>query len=848
MQEDAFDVLSLIALPGPSRLFWSACCADKDLVVVATSVGTNERLSLWKNNGIRCWEVGIDGREIVDVAWSPDARSIAVAIDENQISIRSIETGQEEKRFSPGPSADVHPAKLAAIWWVEQPKVKTQKGPDIFRKGDVLTGSARSIISTLPLLDRTAEEMQRNTATDLFAFQGSRTQSQTSSTIPSFMTSWPSIDLDPVVASIGILPPGQKPDPRVSIFDDSDNVNENSMVMAADDQGSIICFLEGRFPSGTISVKSPLDPTCLLRHPQKPVFFVHRRDANGTALSPTGLEIPLLSKRSARDMAVLSSMAKLLVTYIIRVTAEMRACWFGSDMMAPANAMGPKWLKAFEAKIKDHVNAPKEATAMLELTTLLLTGRASEALSDFLQSAEQMSERSMKKWDTTVSDALLQLRDWSEKRMAPACQRLHLILEELLGWSELHEYEAFRLQRQELENSLELTSRTIILTGWLASVARREYGRFREFMTWVKYETEVLAHASNAGATPETHPPLRHDILEVNKYLMSGLASNEIDKWFSGAVPTFSAHDLHADLQQRSLPDAMKRAREALMNSDKAKWQELVPQKSISHLERNIDALTDELARQCMRTFTRASSALGRAARIRTTANPSNTANKQVLDARLDKVLSRQHTKVEESANGILQYLAMVSLDVDSPNAVCLARVKYKEDLSAEAIEVALLECSFTDAEGAEVKFDVLDMQFFDDVEIIVVYRLREQEGAFIASFGYSDLGYKTLDYDGDGILLHGREDLMAYTLSRWVQGQVASQSLPIRRCRRLAGCESGPASLAVNGRVGRRVACVLDGSGSSLEILDIEGGAEEDEDEDEQLSETDERSRDIGD
>lgn len=39
---------------------------------------------------------------------------------------------------------------------------------------------------------------------------------------------------------------------------------------------------------------------------------------------------------------------------------------------------------------------------------------------------------------------------------------------------------------------------------------------------------------------------------------------------------------------------------------------------------------------------------------------------------------------------------------------------------------------------------------------------------------------------------------------------------------------------LCVNGRVGRRVACVLDDVGLSLEILDMEGEGDEEEDEEE--------------
>jgi len=36
-----------------------------------------------------------------------------------------------------------------------------------------------------------------------------------------------------------------------------------------------------------------------------------------------------------------------------------------------------------------------------------------------------------------VTDALMKLRDFSEKRVAPACQRLLVILHEVLGWAQL---------------------------------------------------------------------------------------------------------------------------------------------------------------------------------------------------------------------------------------------------------------------------------------------------------------------------------------------------------------------------------------------------------------------------
>ena len=52
---------------------------------------------------------------------------------------------------------------------------------------------------------------------------------------------------------------------------------------------------------------------------------------------------------------------------------------------------------------------------------------------------------------------------------------------------------------------------------------------------------------------------------------------------------------------------------------------------------------------------------------------------------------------------------------------------------------------------------------------------------------------------------------------------------MPIVQSRPLgAACATGGVTLAVNGRAGRRVSCVLDEAGLTLEVLDME--ADEDE------------------
>jgi anaphase-promoting complex subunit 4 len=61
---------------------------------------------------------------------------------------------------------------------------------------------------------------------------------------------------------------------------------------------------------------------------------------------------------------------------------------------------------------------------------------------------------------------------------------------------------------------------------------------------------------------------------------------------------------------------------------------------------------------------------------------------------------------------------------------------------------------------------------------------------------------------------------------------QLSLKPIPIKRRRQLTACRDGSVSLAVNGRVGRRVVCILDGVGTTMDILDMEGDEDEDESE----------------
>ncbi|KAG7450497.1 uncharacterized protein BT62DRAFT_1001314 [Guyanagaster necrorhizus] len=827
MQTNAFASLSLAHLSSPCRLLASACCPDKDLVLLVTQVGLSEGLNLYKNNGIKVWEVD-PSDNIIDVAWSPDGRSIAVT-HAHYLKIHSLQDGRVEGILSIRPSGG--PMSISSVWWHSQEKpVRNSSIPDIFQRDDIVTGSARSLLQALPLLDNIQDDTPKASAIDLFAFQGSQTGVGSQTDIPKVIKAWPTLKLDLMSASMGSANPVLHADSAGGeVADDADDANVNSILVAVDGTGRMHCFLDGSYPLGAANVGGSLSISSLYKHPKRPTFYAYPCQTSplltSTALEAVTIDVPLLQQRQVRDMAKLSSIVRQLSWYIMRIVKEMYVSWFGSDTVQAARDMGPKWIQGLKARRQ--VFVVSDYDPILDITTLLLTGRASDQLADYLGSnGESMSERAscaaigLHRWEGTVVESLMMLRDFSEKRLAPACQRIHLVLEEVQGWSKLPEYALFELQSDDLATCIEHCNRAIILAAWLAAAARREFTRFREFMSWLRFEI-LSANPNNDVLSPV----IRHDILEVNKYFMSGLVVSPIDKWFMGPVPHFSPRDLGINNgSDSSLSDVLKRTQDLLDNTKQMAWRPNVKQRNLNHIDRNIVSLIQELVSQCQRVFLRAAGATGRSARITVGAKAFD---ERVVNTRANLKI-RERTSIEDN-NGnahLLQYLVIPSLSAEGPTFLCLARVEYGSEKAPDGVvEVCLLECCIENEDGSKEELEVLEAEFFDDEYVVIVYRLRgEDGGTFIATVGYNDLGYQGLLCDGEYVRMHLRENLMDDVVSRWRTGQMESVRIPIKRCRRLAGCQAGEVALAVNGRKGRRVACVIGGNRMMMEVIDLEG------------------------
>ncbi|KAG6899924.1 hypothetical protein C0993_005314 [Termitomyces sp. T159_Od127] len=766
----SLSALGILQTPPSTRLLASACCPDKDLIVLISRLGGRDRLGLWNySHGSKVWEV--------DVGVGDEGQSIVAVHNPPLVTLHSLQDGTRQFTLPLHLHLRSQSCKIVGVWWFRDARLaSTSSIPDILRRNGVITGTAHSILRTLPLLDALQDDSQRLTATDLFAFQGTHTKAISKEASPSVIDEWSTLPSDPLSTSISTPLTKMSANTLEESKGQVDNINVNSLLVFADSGGLMHYYLDGTFPLGTIAMGSDLFVNSLIKDRTTSTFIVYYatkiQETIATSLHPIIVDAPLLDKRYIRDMAKLSSTARELVWYCMNTVKEMHETWVGSETFDGARHLGSKWIQALEAKQKDHFGQI-QPNAILDLTTLLVTGRATDSVLDFLGSGEQMSERGILKWESTMTEALAKLRDYSEKRITPACQRLHLVLEEIQGWAQLSVFAPFELSLKDINTCLEMTMQMIVLSAWLAATARQELFRFKAFLHWLRFET------SAANPSIDNAPQPRHDILEVNNYFISGLVTSPIDQWFTGLLPRFSLRDFLGENDQ-SILDVVEQARTIAKGkhtssgfvcvmdvslTDFDSWPNqhpIFPKDDLNFTNKNLNALVNELATRCKCIFDRAASAATRSAtkRVNTTSAADLASRTRLLDYLTPSPVRERTTNVNE-----------VRLHPPGTDHI-YNFITGKEALeSPSEIGIVLLEPFLMGNE--EPGLDLLEADFLDD----------------------------------DYVLPKTRK--------------------PIERTRGLKGGTRGRVSLALNGRLGRRVACVLDGKGT-LESFDMEGDEDE--------------------
>lgn len=198
-----------------------------------------------------------------------------------------------------------------------------------------------------------------SSATDLFAFQGTQTRTTSQRSIPEVIKQWPA--LVPFLEDASIAPSSQGHGAHDKMAESESSTqareDEDSLLTLVDERGVLHCFLDGGYFLGSVALPDGLPSATLFKHPCKPLIFLHPQPLNSdlllTGMQPLVVDIPLLATPRVRDFARLSSAARELTWYIMRVIKEVRESWFGSESFTGARDIGTKWVQALETKLRE---------------------------------------------------------------------------------------------------------------------------------------------------------------------------------------------------------------------------------------------------------------------------------------------------------------------------------------------------------------------------------------------------------------------------------------------------------------------------------------------------------------
>jgi len=537
-----FEVFSTITLAHPSTLFRAACCPDKDLFVVVSRSGGGDRVSLWKMQGSKRWEVdankGVSPDErVVSLVWDPSGRHIMVAHNPPRLTLHSLETGREQHNID----IPLIPAvTISDLWWLElsDKTFKNHAFPNFLGRNGIDPGSAHSLINHLPPLDFIPHESDLS-STELFVPGNSSHQPAHLERSDEF-EEWPTL--------LGDLPSSRLKSKEVKDNTYGKQWGEankcSTMLIVADSSGCMHYYLDGTFYLGKVQLTPVPSASCWSGHSApSQQFLLHCGVASqtrsplfqDTLICPTRIILPLLNDSGEfNSIARTSSTLRHLLWHCRKLAAELQVQWIGTESKEGAGGLGPKWLKSIEIVQRDNWGYA-DRRGVLELTLLLVTGQASQPLSSILAGGESTSDRKLTRWETAVGETLVKIRDFTERRLHPAFQRVYLLLEEVVSWiSTPGKYSGLAFSMSETLELLNLVEAGVYLSSWLAATARDELNQFRNFVQWLRFETQRIQTAGSE-ANPSLVP--KHDPLEVNRYLMSGLVKSEVDSWFEGPPP-----------------------------------------------------------------------------------------------------------------------------------------------------------------------------------------------------------------------------------------------------------------------------------------------------------------------
>ncbi|KAG0282707.1 anaphase promoting complex subunit 4 [Linnemannia gamsii] len=180
-------------------------------------------------------------------------------------------------------------------------------------------------------------------------------------------------------------------------------------------------------------------------------------------------------------------------------------------------------------------------TPTYEFIQMLLTGRPSESMSQYLQ--QELNAHDLKRWDKSVKAAYKNLQ-----RVAFEYQGLKILLgaqlekkltnKSLSTWCRTEQYGPLQLNEAHVYNCIIIVGDFMGMIEGLFQAIKVEMKQFSEFENWLEQVLEKLHPPARGPDDPvddgqKDFPPV--DVKGVSQYLKAGLTSNDLERFFQKA-------------------------------------------------------------------------------------------------------------------------------------------------------------------------------------------------------------------------------------------------------------------------------------------------------------------------
>ncbi|GAA6047339.1 hypothetical protein JCM3770_001895 [Rhodotorula araucariae] len=287
------------------------------------------------------------------------------------------------------------------------------------------------------------------------------------------------------------------------------NEADETVLCVGDEDGGMHLYLGGSVYLGSVAAGARLVGTTVLPSPSATTasFALHLSSASAP-LSVLHLSLPLPPSLSA--VLRQSTALRAHLQYAFDALQDARGLW------DEARRIGKGWLQRIADVSRPHGVTTPPAT---QLHLLLVTGRPTRALHDFL--ASKMNERGLVKWEGAMALALERLRRVGWMSVAPAMERVVLLLREVDAWAQWPDkFAPYAFAREDVLRATELAKEAIRVSARLQREVEEEERCFKQFSIWLRYELDKVAAQEGA----EVRPLAAFLPLPVSSYIQHRLA------------------------------------------------------------------------------------------------------------------------------------------------------------------------------------------------------------------------------------------------------------------------------------------------------------------------------------